>query len=78
MWLRVNNIDVSNSNVRNSIKQADDTKVLINTSGILLNAEDYVLVMQSVDTVGVGAGMIATSPVGEPVIPSIIFTIFEL
>lgn len=78
MWLRVNNVDVANSNVRNSIKQADDTKVLINTSGILLNNGDYVNIMQSVDTLSVGAGMIATVPVGEPVIPSIILTMYEL
>lgn len=78
MWIRVNNIDVANSNVRNSIKQADDTKVLINTSGILLNNGDYVHIMQSVDTISVGAGMIATVPVGEPIIPSIILTMYEL
>lgn len=78
MWIRVNNVDVANSNVRNSIKQADDTKVLINTSGILLNNGDYVNIMQSVDTLSVGAGMLATVPVGEPVIPSIILTMYEL
>lgn len=78
MWIRVNNVDVVNSNVRNSVKQADDTKVLINTSGILLNAGDYVNVMQSVDSVGAGAGLIVTSPVGEPVIPSIILTMYEM
>lgn len=78
MWIRVNNVDVTNSNVRNSIKQADDTKVLINTSGIPLNSGDYVHIMQSVDITGAGAGILATSPVGEPVIPSIILTMYEM
>jgi hypothetical protein len=68
-WVRVNNIDVSNSNIRAVVT---DPQEKTDNSGDTLN------IMMSTETMDEGLGLETITPIGEPIIPSIIVTIVQL
>ena len=68
-WVRVNNIDVSNSNIRAVVT---DPQEKTDNSGDTLN------IMMSTETMDEGLGVETITPKGEPTIPSIIVTIVQL
>jgi len=75
-WRRILDIndDVPNSNIELRIFGANAADVIP-----LIITKDFIKgeklnLMQSVSTTGNGLGLVKTAPVGEPVIPSIIFT----
>lgn len=77
-WLRVNNVDVPNSNIRrtlidNLVKDVSILQVLTH-----LNKGDTLNVMMSVEEIGEGVGIEAIEPIGEPLIPSMILTVIQL
>lgn len=81
LWHRVNDKDVSNSNTRGTVPGSlftGDTYVLMSQTVIPLKAGDILNVMFSVSSVSNGIGLIATQPENEPVIPSIIFSLFKI
>lgn len=74
-WLRVNGTDVTNSNVLLNLKPW--TKDVIITQGIVsLNADDVVTVMIASDNDNVVMIEAIQLP-NEPLVPSIIFTMFK-
>ena len=77
-WLRLNNVDVPNSNVRQYVKDPLDKDVIITQTVARLNKGDTLNVMMSVEVQNEGLGIEAMQPVGEPLIPSIILTILQL
>lgn len=78
VWLRKNDVDIDNSNVRNSIKQSDDTKVVLTQNAIRFSINDTLKIYFSVSDATKGAGLKVFNPAGEPRIPSIIFTMFKI
>lgn len=78
MWLRKNDVDVARSGVRNVIASSADTKVVINNTGIRLNAGDTIKLYITVDDITGSTGLYTYSPVGRPVVPSIIFTMYKI
>ncbi|NHI03559.1 hypothetical protein DYY67_1354 [Candidatus Nitrosotalea sp. TS] len=77
-WLRVNNKDVHDSNVRAVIKDSDLKDVIITQTVTYLNKNDILNIMMSVEVADEGIGIEAICPVDEPVVPSIILTILQL
>jgi len=77
-WLRVNNVDVPNSNVRAVIKDACQKDVIVLQVLTRLNKGDTLNIMMSVEKEGEGVGIEAIQPPGEPLIPSIILTIYQM
>lgn len=78
LFLRRNGASVANSNTRQSIIEPNFTAVLVSQGAITLSAGDVINATFSVSSTDDGVGIIATQPPGEPLIPSIIFTIFQL
>ena len=78
VWLRVNNVDVPNSNVRAIVKDACEKDVIITQTVTRLNGGDTLNIMMSVESPEEGLGIEAIQPVGEPLVPSIILTILQL
>ncbi len=77
-WLRVNNKDLPNSNVRAVLERPSQKDVIITQVVTRLNKGDMLSVMMSVEKVDEGLGIEAIQPANEPAIPSIIFTILQL
>ena len=77
-WLRVNNVDVPNSNVRAIVTAACEKDVIVTQTVTRLNSGDTLNIMMSVETTEEGLGIEAIQPVGEPLVPSIILTILQL
>ena len=77
-WLRVNNVDVPNSNVRVVIKDQCQKDVIILQVLTRLNEGDTLNIMMSVEVAGEGLGIEAIQPTGEPLVPSIILTILQM
>lgn len=77
-WLRVNNVDVPNSNVRAVIKDQCDKDVIVLQVLTRLNGGDTLNIMMSVEVAGEGLGIEAIQPPGEPLIPSIILTMIQM
>jgi len=77
-WLRVNNVDLPNSNVRYTIKENHQKDVIILQVLTRLNEGDTVNMMMSVENTGEGIGIEAIQPAGEPLVPSIILTIMQM
>lgn len=81
MWLAVNGQEMPNSNVRGSIPASlfvGDTYVLVAQAVLELKAGDILNVMISINAIGNGLGLIATKPEKEPLIPSMIFTMYKI
>ena len=77
-WLRVNNRNVPNSNVRAVIERPSQKDVIITQVVTRLNKDDVLNVMMSTEVADEGLGIEAIQPVDEPMIPSIILTVFQL
>ena len=77
-WMRVNDEDVHDSNVRSVIKDPDLKDVIMTQVITYLKKDDILNVMMSVEVADEGIGIEAIRPVDEPVVPSIILTILQL
>jgi len=77
-WFRVNNVDLSNSNVRAVLKDKDQKDVIVLQVLTRLNQGDTLNIMMSVEATGEGIGIEAIQPPGEPLIPSIILTMIQM
>jgi len=77
-WLRVNNVDVPNSNIRAVFKDARQKDVIVLQVLTRLNDGDTLNIMMSTETADEGIGIEAIQPPGEPLIPSIILTIIQM
>ncbi len=78
LWLRVNNIDVPNSNIRAVIMDPQEKTVVPLNAVLPLNRGDTLNVMMATETIDEGMGLEAMAPDGEPTIPSIIVTVVQL
>lgn len=81
LWLRVNGKNLPNTTVRASAPASlfvGDTYVLIVQAVIPLKKGDVLNVVQSVSAEDEGLGLIVTNPENEPLIPSIIFTMYKI
>ena len=77
-WLRVNNVDVPNSNVRAVLKDQHQKDVIVLQVLTRLNKSDTLNIMMSVEASGEGIGIEAIQPPGEPLVPSIILTMIQM
>jgi len=77
-WLRSNNVDIPNSNIRAVVKDACQKDVIVLQVLTKLNAGDTLNIMMSTETADEGLGIEAIQPPGEPLIPSIILTIIQM
>ena len=75
LWVRQNGTDVANSNTEQTI-DGSFTGVLVCQGVMECNAGDKVELLQS--ATGKGLGMIASTPKGEPVVPSMILSIVKV
>ena len=77
-WVRVNNIDVSNSNIRTVVMDPQEKTVVPLNVVLPLDSDDILNIMMATETKDEGLGVEAIAPIGEPTIPSIILTIIQL
>jgi len=77
-WLRKNGTDIQNSNVRVVIGENDSKDVIVNQTMMPFNSGDLINVMMSVEVADEGLGIEAIHPTGEPLIPSIIFSMHKI
>jgi len=77
-WLRVNNVDLRNSNIRAVLRDHTSKDVIITQTISRLNKNDKLNIMMSVEIADEGLGIESIQPVGEPLIPSIILTVLQL
>lgn len=73
-WLRCNGKDIPNSNIRAMLQSSNNKDVLVNQTMMPFNKDDVINVMMSVEKTEEGLGIEAIRPKGEPIIPSIIFS----
>ena len=78
LWLRVNNIDVPNSNIRAVIIDPQEKTVGIMNSVLPLNRGDSLNIVMAAESIEEDMGLEAIAPDGEPTIPSIIITVVQL
>lgn len=77
-WVRLNNVDVPNSNIRTVVMDPQEKTVVPLNAVLPLNRGDTLNVMMAAETIGEGLGIEAIQPDGEPTIPSIIVTFVQL
>lgn len=77
-WIRINNMDLPNSNVRAILKDPDMKDVIVTQVVAHLNKGDMLNIMMTVQVADEGLGIEAIQPDGEPLIPSMILTILQL
>ncbi len=77
-WLRKNGTDIPNSNVRVVISGEGSKDVIVNQTMLPFEAGDLVNIMMSVEVPDEGLGIEAIHPAGEPLIPSIIFSMHNI
>ena len=73
-WLRRNEKDIPNSNIRTILRSSDNKDVIVNQTMMPFNRDDKINVMMSVEKTGEGLGIETIKPKDEPTIPSIIFS----
>lgn len=78
LWVKQNGKGVDNSNTRQALKDGSFTTVLVCQGIAECKAGDVIQVAMSASSAGKGLGVIATRPEGEPVIPSIIFSMYKI
>lgn len=81
LWLRQDGKDMPNSNVRGATPSKlffDDTYVLVTQAVAPFRDGSVINVMMSVSADVGGLGLTATSPKDEPMIPSVIFSMFKV
>jgi len=77
-WVRVNNADIPNSNIR-AVLMDPQKKTVVPLNVVLpLKSGDILNIMMATETMDEGLGIEAIAPIGEPTIPSIIVTIVQL
>ena len=76
LWIRVNGKDVPDSNSIQTIPSPSFTTVLVSQGGMTFKAGDVVEFIYAATKPGLG--VIATRPKNMPVVPAVIFTVFEL
>ena len=78
-WFRINDVDLPNSNVKVTLaNDADATDVTISQHIISLEIGDKINLIMAVESVGQGLGIYHSHPVGEPGIPSMIFSMYKI
>jgi len=77
-WLRKNNRDIPNSNVRCVLGTNENKDVIVNQTMMPFNAGDVLNVMMAVEKTGEGLGIEAIKTAGRPLIPSIIFSMHKI
>jgi len=77
-WVRVNKIDIPNSNIRAVVMDPQEKTVVPLNTVLSLNTGDILNVMMATETIDEGLRLEAIEPDGEPTIPSIIVTIVQL
>jgi hypothetical protein len=77
-WLRKNQNDIANSNVRLTIRDDDHKDVIVNQMMMPFQAGDVLNVMMAVERTGEGLGIEAIRTEGRPLIPSIIFSMHKI
>jgi len=77
-WIRKNGTDIANSNVRAVVGDKGSKDVIVNQSMMPFDAGDLINVMMSVEVPDEGLGIEAIHPTGEPLIPSIIFSLHKI
>jgi hypothetical protein len=77
-WLRKNDTDVLNSNVRYVVGSSKDKDVIVNQSIMPLSEGDILNVMMCVEVADEGLGIEVIRPDGRPVIPSIILSMLKI
>lgn len=77
-WVRVNSIDVSNSNIRAVVTDPQEKTVVTLNVVLPLKSGDILNIMMATETMDEGLGVETIAPIGEPIIPSIIVTIVQL
>ena len=77
-WLRKNNKDIPNSNVRAMIGNDDHKDVIVNQTMMPFQSGDVLNVMMAVEKTGEGLGIEAIKTQGRPLIPSIIFSMHKI
>ncbi len=77
-WLRKNGTDIANSNVRAVVNGKESKDVIINQTMLPFEAGDLINLMMSVEVPDEGLGIEAIHPTGEPLIPSIIFSMHKI
>ena len=77
-WLRKNGADIQNSNVRVVIDGNTHKDVIVNQTMMPFNKDDLINIMMSVEVPDEGLGIEAIHPTGEPLIPSIIFSMHKI
>ena len=77
-WVRLNNVDVPNSNIRTVVMDPQEKTVVPLNAVLPLNRGDTLNIMMAAETIGEGLGIEAIQPDGEPTIPSIIVTFVQL
>jgi len=76
--LRKNGTDIPNSNVRFVLNGNTHKDVIVNQTMMPFNRDDLINVMMSVEVADEGLGIEAIHPTGEPLIPSIIFSMHKI
>ena len=77
-WLRKNQDDIANSNVRCTVRDDDHKDVVVNQTMMTFQAGDVLNVMMAVEKTGEGLGIEAIRTEGRPLIPSIIFSMHKI
>ena len=77
-WLKINNVDLANSNIRRALTDSQEKDVITLNVVTPLNRGDTINIMMAAETESEGVGIEAIEPDGEPAIPSIIVTIVQL
>ena len=77
-WLRRNDRDIPNSNVRCVLRTGENKDVIVNQTMMPFTAGDVINVMMAVEATGEGLGIEAIKPENRPMIPSIIFSMHKI
>ncbi len=77
-WLRKNDQDIANSNVRCTITDDGHKDVIVNQTMTAFKTGDVVNVMMAIDKTGEGLGIEAIKSTDRPLIPSIIFSMHKI
>ena len=75
LWLRQNGLDVSNSSCEQTASPGF-TAVLVSQGVVACQADDRLEIVQS--ATGSGMGMVASTPSGEPTVPSLIVSLVKV
>jgi hypothetical protein len=76
LWLRANSEDVANTNTEQTIPNPSFTAVLVSQGLATLKKGDKLEVVYSGSAPDLG--LIVKTPKGEPVVPSIIFSVYKI